>query len=49
MGIAIFTFDIFFDNWQDMEAYLHIQVPVYTDSSLLFLCDAMNPYSAHGL
>lgn len=19
MGIAIFTFDIFFDNWQDME------------------------------
>lgn len=43
MGIAIFTFDIFFDNWQDMEACLHIQVPVYTDSSLLFLCDAINP------
>lgn len=45
MGIAIFTFDIFFDNWQDMEACVYIYKCLY----LLFLCDAINPYSAHGL
>lgn len=30
MGIAIFTFDIFFDNWQDMEACVYIYKCLYT-------------------
>lgn len=29
MGIAIFTFDIFFDNWQDMEARVYIYKCLY--------------------
>lgn len=29
MGIAIFTFDIFFDYWQDMEACVYIYKCLY--------------------